>query len=234
MIISLVTGIAGGVLAIQFLSGESVFAENNTQHAKIIEAEEFRLIDKNGKSRAVFGQSKAGNPSLIFFDKDNNNRVKIEVGDDGAAVVSVLDKDSKSSIGLVVIPSEILSLILSDKDGKGRGLFSLYNETPLVQFNDKKGQQRIVLGLTDSMGSGSSLALSGEDGTARSLYTGTGLVILDKKGKRRADLGVSDSNEVSILRLYDKDAKKRVVLGALEEPHLILLDKKEGVIWKTP
>jgi len=84
------------------------------------------------------------------------------------------------------------------------------------------------------MGSGSSLAFSGEDGTARSLYTDTGLVILDKKGKRRADLGVSDSNEVSILRLYDKDAQKRVVLGALEEPHLILLDKKEGVIWKTP
>ena len=236
-VIALITGIVGGVIVVQFFSGGYVFAEKSTQQFKVIEVEEFRLIDKNGKSRAVFGQSKDGNPSLIFFDKDNNSRVKIAVGDDGGSVVDVLDKDGKSSIGLVVLPSGFLTLILSDKDGKGRGFFSLYDETPLVQFNDKNGRQRIVLGLKDNVESGSSLAFSGEDGTARSLYTDTGLLILDKKGKRRAGLGlgVSASEEVvSRLVLYDKNAHERVVIGALEEPQLILLDKKEEVIWKAP
>ena len=68
LVLALVAGLVGGVVSSQFLMGQPAFAEKKAKPQKAIEAEEFRLVDKNGKTRAFLGINK-GQPRFELHGK---------------------------------------------------------------------------------------------------------------------------------------------------------------------
>ena len=55
LVLALVAGLVGGVVSSQFLMGQPAFAEKKSKPLKVVESEEFRLVDKDGKTRAFLG-----------------------------------------------------------------------------------------------------------------------------------------------------------------------------------
>jgi len=55
LVLALVAGLVGGVVSSQFLMGQPAFAEKKSNPLKVVESEEFRLVDKDGKTRAFLG-----------------------------------------------------------------------------------------------------------------------------------------------------------------------------------
>ena len=55
LVLALVAGLVGGVVSSQFLGSQPAFAKKYPFSKKVIEAEEFRLVDKDGKTRAFLG-----------------------------------------------------------------------------------------------------------------------------------------------------------------------------------
>ena len=55
LVLALVDGLVGGVVSSQFFMGQPAFAEKKSNPMKVVESEEFRLVDKDGKTRAFLG-----------------------------------------------------------------------------------------------------------------------------------------------------------------------------------
>jgi len=74
LVLALVAGLVGGVVSSQFFVGQPAFAEKDAKTEKVIEAEEFRLVDKDGRTRAFlgFGHSpiNRGQPRLELHGKE--------------------------------------------------------------------------------------------------------------------------------------------------------------------
>lgn len=73
---SALAGSVGGAAMTLLLVGAPVIAQEAAkQTPKLITAEEFQLVDKEGRSRAVLAFSAEGEPYLGLFDGDHNQRV---------------------------------------------------------------------------------------------------------------------------------------------------------------
>ncbi len=70
--LSLIAGMAGGVLASQLLMGTPLFPWKTPLEVETIRAEKFVVVDENGKMRAEFGMGDSG-ALFVLFDK--NQRV---------------------------------------------------------------------------------------------------------------------------------------------------------------
>jgi hypothetical protein len=68
IVLALVAGLVGGVVSSQFLMGQPAFAEKKAKPQKVIEAQEFRLVDKDGKTRAFLGINR-GQPRFELHGK---------------------------------------------------------------------------------------------------------------------------------------------------------------------
>ena len=55
LVVALIAGLMGGVVSSQYLVGQTAFARKKEPPRKVIEAQEFRLVDKDGKTRAFLG-----------------------------------------------------------------------------------------------------------------------------------------------------------------------------------
>ncbi|MFX0199358.1 MAG: hypothetical protein ACFFCW_24810 [Candidatus Hodarchaeota archaeon] len=66
--LALVAGLVGGVISSQFLMSQPVFAEKKAVRQKVAEAEEFRLVDKSGRTLAALRLSREPKqPELVLF-----------------------------------------------------------------------------------------------------------------------------------------------------------------------
>jgi hypothetical protein len=75
IVLGLISGLVGGVVASPFLAGTPVFAEKAFQEPKVIRAEKFEIVDKNGRVRGEFGLRSDGTPVLRLYDEDGIPRV---------------------------------------------------------------------------------------------------------------------------------------------------------------
>lgn len=75
-------------LSPQKLKGEAP----TTATPSVIEAEEFRLIDKDGKVRGLLRVDEAGASSLILYDSKGKARAILRVPKDGPSSLSFLDE----------------------------------------------------------------------------------------------------------------------------------------------
>ena len=82
-------GMVGGAVSAWYLISEPVFAQ---QRQKVVNAEEFLLVDKAGKTRAGLGLGPDGGIGLIMVDKNGVKAVKISPDD---PVVFKIEENSK-------------------------------------------------------------------------------------------------------------------------------------------
>jgi len=143
----LIAGLVGGALAARFLSVGPQAAQAAAKPAGLIEAEEFRLVEKDGKPCGRFQVDKSGRPALLLYDKHGEVRAVVGVMPDGTPHVALSDKDGRVRAVLAVWPDQRPSLALSDTDGTPRATLAVPSDLgPSLSLADKQGNPRAILG----------------------------------------------------------------------------------------
>jgi len=99
--LSLSGGLMGGLLSGYLVKGEAASAADTLQPNKLVKAEEFRVVDQAGQTRARLGLDATGVVALYLIDQDGKERARLGIFDDLAALVLAGKKESKGS-GLTV------------------------------------------------------------------------------------------------------------------------------------
>jgi hypothetical protein len=123
---SLIAGGVGGALATLLLTGAPVIAQEKSD-AKTITAQEFRLLDKTGKTRAMLGFSAEGEPYLALLDGNESQRIWLGISSNPGLAI----KDHKESKTRVLVS-------LDDTEGQPSVL--LRNRQHQVLTLQPKGQ----------------------------------------------------------------------------------------------
>ena len=93
----------------------------------IVKAEEFVLVDKDGKERAVLGtgendlfnmlRGREVGPHLVLIDKDGKRRIELALWPEGSPSLFLMDRNGEPRASLAVGPDGLSRLILLDEDG---------------------------------------------------------------------------------------------------------------------
>jgi len=248
LFVAIISAFLGGTLGVWFLMPPSVLAQGEVP--KVIEAQEFRVVDDEGRMRAKLGLGTfrnlgVGYPEethLLIFDEEGEERLKLA-----------------ESFGSSHIEASDFRVV--DDEGRMRARLGFsdlgYREETRLLFFDKEGEDRIALVNTErgDLGSGKETRLSffDEKGDAR-------IELISQEGDRSGDflyitIQESRTSQAAILsllpapniRLLDQDHNLRVVLGTTELKHtdtgsteirapssLVLFDEEGKVVWSAP
>jgi hypothetical protein len=122
ILLSLVSGLVGGLLAAFLLASTSVVAQSAPADAptttdagspKTISAEEFRLIDSQGRVRALLTFTENGQPYLQMRDEFDTSRVWIGISTDTG--MALRDVDGKTRLVLSLDEQGEPSLVVRDR-----------------------------------------------------------------------------------------------------------------------
>jgi hypothetical protein len=138
VVLALFSGLGGGMISTRFLQDP---LEKDKDHRNIIVAQEFHLVDEEGRQRWMLAVSKHGEPSLTFVNKNGWAPIAMGINRDGLPFFNmVLEPSQKGGPSLVLMDSRMnsrASLGLSE-DGE-----------PQLAFLDHNGQRRLTLGNTE-------------------------------------------------------------------------------------
>ncbi|MCE9544146.1 MAG: hypothetical protein K8T25_01270 [Planctomycetia bacterium] len=112
--------------------------------SQVIEAEEYRLVDSNGKLRALITSSKTwdGEPSITLFDRQGCGRLTLELHNDAPRIsCSTPSGQPLVAIGIHEEGGAVLGL------NQDNGMPGLYVRVPsesdiTIQVYDKDGQPK--------------------------------------------------------------------------------------------
>jgi hypothetical protein len=117
VIVSLVSGLVGGVLATFLLVGGPVIAQPTpAEIPQVISAQEFRLVDTKGHIRAILDLSDDGQPYFQLKDEFDADRVWIGISSETG--LAVHDVDGKTRLVLSVDEEGKPSLVVRDRRGR--------------------------------------------------------------------------------------------------------------------
>ena len=149
-LLALTAGLAGGLLASQFFATTPVLAAKTSEMQKVIAAEEFRLIDKEGRVLSTWGMY-AGGPGIVLFNRNGQFRAVFSLtSPEEGPVLTFADKDGvhRATVGLGAKRQPYLTL--RDVAGKERISLSLDDKgDPFLVFYDQGENERAVLGTTN-------------------------------------------------------------------------------------
>ena len=109
-----------GVLLAGDVAVRCVRAEPPQTTPKSIAAQEFRLTDAQGNTRATFGPRPDGSAGLTFVDKQGKRRATMGVTDAGESSIVFYDTNGKIRADLAVLPDGNAGLLLLDKSEQTR------------------------------------------------------------------------------------------------------------------
>lgn len=102
LLAAIISGLIGGAGFSWFSAEQKVSAQ--TDSPAVITAQEFRLVDKDGKLRAIFSDdptvSKGETPSLVFYDRNKKSRLAIGSFKTSVPTIEFLDKNEMGAIVL--------------------------------------------------------------------------------------------------------------------------------------
>ncbi len=127
--VSIITGLLGGFIANQVFSGKTAVAQGSEDPPGLIQAQEFRLVDSQGKIFAVLAiSSSSKEPYLILNGKDGKQRVILDFDEGNPRMIF---KDNDAQTRLIMGTSEVTSrfkgtiekrppssLVMFNKDGR--------------------------------------------------------------------------------------------------------------------
>ena len=178
LLLALVSGLMGGVLSIWFLLPPSVLAQD--EPPKVIEAQEFRVIDEDGRLRARFGfgtfQDSGYGPEthLRIFDEEGKERITL-VDSVAGPYFQLQEDESGPTLGISLDGGRPQLGMWHNTEGNLRvSLELLANGNPSLTFFDQDTKIRAVLGTTQ---------LKHPDTGATDLRAPSSLVLFDEEGQ---------------------------------------------------
>ncbi|WP_447972616.1 hypothetical protein [Nitrospira sp. Kam-Ns4a] len=119
LVMSLAAGAAGGALSALLMLGPPAGAEDQQgRAAKVLAAEEFRLVDATGRVRALLAFSPSGEPYLALLDLRDTQRVWLGLAQDTG--LAVRDRDGKTRLVLSLDQDGEPSLVVRDRERRSR------------------------------------------------------------------------------------------------------------------
>jgi hypothetical protein len=164
LVLALVAGLVGGVVSSQFLLGQPALAEKRAESKRIIEAEEFRLIDREGKHRITLKMEglRETIPKLKFFDSDGKKTISLSGGSWPSMALWDESGSPRITIQLLAgIPTfqfyhqdATVSLMFSGskqvlRDVSNNRIELSADGEPFLALADKTGLPRAILGSTE-------------------------------------------------------------------------------------
>lgn len=174
-VLSLLAGLVGGILASQFFLGTPVFAQKKIGPQNVVTAEEFRMVDKEGRILSTWGMY-AGGPGIVLFSKNGEFRAVFSLTSPEEGPVLTFADNKGNHRAIVGLGAERQPYVtLRDQAGKERISLSLDDDgDPYLALYDQAENERAILGTIDSTKlkrtgtiekrSVSSLVLLGKDG----------------------------------------------------------------------
>ena len=128
---SLVSGLAGGLLAALVLTpGRSLEVPEAAaqEHVppvsaaapKVVNAKEFRLLDDQGRTRAVLGLTLKGQPMLQMRDENDTYIVWLGISEESG--LAIRDRDGKTRLVLGLDPMGEPSITMRDRNQKMKSI----------------------------------------------------------------------------------------------------------------
>lgn len=138
VLVALVCGLLGGTLSTRFLQAPT---EEDKGHKNIIIAQEFHLVDQEGKERWVLNLSKDGEPSLTFVNKNGWAPMAMGINQEGLPYFNmVLEPGRKGGPSLILMDSRMERRALLGVRGDGE---------PHLSLLDQNGIERVSIGSTE-------------------------------------------------------------------------------------
>lgn len=121
LVVSIISGLIGGIASKFIFDGKSAIAQEETS----IQAQDFRLVSKDGKVKAALSISPdTGDPFLIINGKDEKYRLMLNLDRDSPQIIL---RDDKAQTRLVIGTTEITNRL--------KGTIERRPESSLVMFN---------------------------------------------------------------------------------------------------
>ncbi|HGE72693.1 TPA: hypothetical protein ENX78_17785 [Candidatus Poribacteria bacterium] len=121
LVVSIISGLVGGITSKFIFDGKSAIAQEETS----IQAQDFRLVSKDGKVKAALSISPdTGEPFLIINGKDEKYRLMLNLDRDSPQIIL---RDDKAQTRLVIGTTEITNRL--------KGTIERRPESSLVMFN---------------------------------------------------------------------------------------------------
>jgi hypothetical protein len=234
VVLAIVAGLIGGAVASWTFVGQPVFAQNQPQDKKVITAEQFRVVDKNGNKRAVLGVRSDGSTYLTLYEIKNKERISLGVMAKGYPILTFKDADEKYRIALahedgvgsnfLFADENSISRVLIDQGLNGNGgLYLNGKDSTLASLKIKKNVPE--------------LRLASQDGVSHAdftIFNGMPLMRFFADKKQHIAFGLGDDSE-PLLQFTDKYEKIRIGLGLIKgEPIIGFNDSTQKLIWTAP
>ena len=173
-------------------------------------------MDAAGALRGVLSaQDESGQPSLAFYDADNQPRARFGFGPDGNPAVELRNAAGQPRFSAGVIRDDTL-LIVGD-ERQAHGVFGSASGVPLLSFADGR-QSRMQLQMGDD--GRPSVVLVGGDGQRSAAVTmdrdDSPLLTLYDAGRARVTVGVVQ--QATVINL-NGPGQSRVVMGVAADGH---------------
>ena len=137
MLLTVISGLVGGGLSDLLFRGLPARAAGTTTAPKVIQAQEFRLVDAAGTVRGRFGFDMFGTPELGLNDASGKWRLYLTA----QPGLQLADATGRWRGGLRLAEDGTLGVRLGDGAGTGRAWLGLSKEgTPWLGLYDAKGQ----------------------------------------------------------------------------------------------
>jgi len=143
LLLAVISGFLGGALSVWFLMPQSVLAQD--EPPKVIEAQEFRVVDADGELRARLVSDYATRFQMF----GENGQVNVQLQTNGIRGTRLSLKDTGEQRVELVVNDQGPFLSLWDTESGLRVLLGLTGEgSPELRLVDQKNRIRAVLGTT--------------------------------------------------------------------------------------
>lgn len=140
-------GFLGGLMSGRIFTAQPILAQ--ATHEKMIRAERFELVDKNGRVLAELGTRPAGvgdrTVGLILNGVKGHGEFRISVTEDGRPFLTMNDRNGSYRFGIIVGPDRNPEISFSGTD-RSLMLLSMFDGPRLV-FRDSNEKDRLSLGI---------------------------------------------------------------------------------------
>ena len=124
-----------------FLSG-NVRAQETYKPQKVVTAEEFRLVTKDGKPRATLLLWNGDLPALTIADEECQSRVFLGVFNEAQSALIMNDKGCQQRAALDLQPHGLPAITMRDKSNIVRVRVRLLEGgSPVLSLYDKNGEE---------------------------------------------------------------------------------------------
>jgi hypothetical protein len=101
-----------------YVGSPATAQESKTLDPQVISGKEFRLVDEQGKARAILALSAAEEPSLTMVDRNGIAIVSLGISDDSG--LAIRDVDGKTRLVLSVSAAGQPALMVRDRQHRTR------------------------------------------------------------------------------------------------------------------